>query len=755
MKKLDNKKLYFLIENLADIELCRTIIQDADIIAFDTETNGLNVRKNDVIGYSFSTKVDQGFYFPMLVWDGSSLQKTELYDSHKVLLKELCNKKLIMHNASYDTRIVINNLNVDMLDALHADTVLMYHTINEEGPFGLKDIAVVKQEELGISIDEVSNQDQLDLEANVKSKGGSWKKSNKEIYKADLNILAKYAACDTDLTLKLYHYCEQKLKDENLHDFFYVDEVMPLYKYVTIIMEHVGINLDMPNLIKYNDEIAIDIANTKKFVVESILRSEYGPKLLQLLTEQYPVNNKGSFAQALAEEVSLPLAKNEKGKFSLAAKNIQALPESTAKSFLLGTSQLSDSLIYKVKMRLLKTDEPDLINISSKQQLGKLAFDVMVLLPLSTTDKGTAQFNEAFLETIEADWATELRVYNKLNKIKGSYYERFLEQQEDGIFYPSFKQFATTSGRYGSDTQQLSRPVEEGSDDARVVKYINTLRTLFISPPDHVFIDDDYESLEPMTFSDDAGDKALIDIFESGEDFYSKVAIQAENIEGVSAHKKDKNFLKTIYPDIRQKAKAYSLGIRYGMQSFKLAATLNIEKEEAEEIIQGYFRAFPNLKNKMDYYLREAKINGVVKSKYGRVRHLPKVKAIHAKYKDDLLDYEKMRGLSKKFYKPMDELKELKREYKNLLNNALNFPIQSAAASIVNRAMIAMTYRFKKEDLNAWVCLQIHDQIVVTCSRDCIDRVKEVVQDCMENTNKLAMKLVAIPQVARNLRDGH
>jgi DNA polymerase-1 len=108
-----------------------------------------------------------------------------------------------------------------------------------------------------------------------------------------------------------------------------------------------------------------------------------------------------------------------------------------------------------------------------------------------------------------------------------------------------------------------------------------------------------------------------------------------------------------------------------------------------------------------------------------------------------------------KTYIPMEELKAIRKEYNNLLNNALNFPIQSAATSIVNRAAIAMTKRFIDEKLDAWVSLQIHDQLVISCNKDCIDRVKEIVQDSMENTNKLLMPLVAKPEVAYNLRDGH
>jgi DNA polymerase I-like protein with 3'-5' exonuclease and polymerase domains len=754
MIKLDDIKNYYLLESLDDVNFAINLINSVDVVAFDTETTGLNVRKDKIIGYSFSTTVGNGYYFPMFIFNGE-LKKSELFKYYPRILKALAGKKLVMHNASFDVKIVYNYTGVNLVNDLHADTVLMQHTLQEEGPFALKDIAVEKSALLGLDGQDMANQEQLDLEMNVKSKGGEWKKTNKEMYKADLNVLAKYACADTDLTLRLYLHLEQELQKQGLHKFFYVDEVMPLCKLCTIPMEQNGITMDMPKLIKNNEEIAVDIEKSEQFVIEKILNSKHGSNLINLLCEQYEVNNKGSFAQMLAALAGLDLPLSKSGKYSITKSNLEHLPDSVEKNFLLGIGELPEDTIKKVKMNLLSKDEPKLINISSKQQLSKLAFDVIGLEPLSKTEKGSPQFNEDFLETIKEDWAKELRVYNKLCKVKSSYYDRFLEEQEDGVFYPTFKQFATTSGRYGSDIQQLPRPLEDGADDVRIVRYVNTLRELFIAPTGYVFIDDDYESLEPRVFADDAADKALIDIFELGEDFYSKMAIQAEGIKGVSAHKKDKDFLKNVMPDVRQRAKAYSLGIRYGMKSGKLSMTLNISKEEAEEIIDGYFKAFPNLKSKMDHYLYQAKTKGIVISKYGRVRHLPRVKAIYDRYKDDLLDYSKMMNISRKQYKPIDELKDLKREYNNLLNNALNFPIQSAAASLVNRAMIAMTKRFISEGLDAWVCAQLHDQIVVCCSEKEHENIKIIVQDCMENTNKLAMKLVAKPDVARNFRDGH
>jgi DNA polymerase-1 len=190
------------------------------------------------------------------------------------------------------------------------------------------------------------------------------------------------------------------------------------------------------------------------------------------------------------------------------------------------------------------------------------------------------------------------------------------------------------------------------------------------------------------------------------------------------------------------------------MKDVKLSYTLNISKEEAQTIIDNYFDSFPGLKASMDRYLLEVKRQGTVTSKFGRVRHLPRAKEIYRKFGDAILDFKALPRLAFKHKISMDELKLVRKEYNNLLNNALNFPIQSAAASLVNRAAIAMSRTFLAEGLDAWVSIQIHDELVVSCSEECKHRAAEIVKHCMENTNKLKMPLIAEPQFAYNLRDG-
>ena len=762
-------KRYILIDTDEKFQEAVDHLNSVEYVAYDTETTGLNVRKEEVIGFSFTGSVKLGYYLPLYQWNN----KTQELEDHptfntikqRQLLDILKTKKLIMHNASFDVRITANFFKVNLLTSLHADTQLMEHTLNEEGPFALKEVCTIKARELGLDSQDFANQEQFELKESVIANGGKWINAQKDIYKGDLAIISKYACADVDLTLRLFLYNEQRLMQEGLHDFFYNQEVMPLQKYVTIRMEHRGVHIDLARLTELYNNITEDIVKYEQEVVEALYAHPVWSTYINSKLEDIPVSNRGSFAQELCRTTNLNLPISDSGKFSINKKSVEGLsnlPDVRYKNFLLtnDASWLKDYEILQIRVNLYKKENETeyLINIQSKTQLADLVFNFMGVEPLTKTAKGSPQFNEDFVESISKDhpWAEKLRVYNKLNKIRSSYYERFLENHENGIYYPTFKQHGTTSGRYSSDFQQLPRPKDEDSVEHELVKkYNDSIRELVIPPPGYKFIDDDYESLEPRCFADDAGDEALINIFTKNLDMYSVVAIMAEDINDASADKKAENFLKKKYPQKRQNAKAYALGIRYGMKEFKLAKSLDISEDKAAEIIANYFKAFPGLKAKMDKYLKEVKTTGKVTSKFGRVRHLPRAKEIYEKFGDGVLDFRNLKRISIKTNVPMDELRLIRKEYNNLLNNALNFPIQSAATSIVNRAAIAMTKQFMENNLDAWVSLQIHDQLVATCREELCEDGKAVVQYAMEETNKLAMPLIAKPEIARNLREGH
>jgi len=811
-------KKYTIVTTVNQLNELKTHIQNNNIIAYDVESTGLNPRQSLIIGISVCGKVGEAFYIPSYVWNKKTeyLDKLPSADFLPEILALLATKKLIMHNASFDCRITKNDLGVDLVPSLYADTMLLKHTVDEEKPFGLKEIAIRIQSDLKLNVGKLANQEQIELKENIKANGGSTTKTNLELYKGDLELIGKYGAADADLTLRVYNYYIKKLYQENLESFFFDDEVMPLYKTVTIPMEENGILLDIPKIKKTNEEIVKDMATLEAEIQEEL--SPYADRVKDLvLSKICAISNGGKFGQKLAEYYNLKLPKTKTGKYSLTRRNLESVRtdnNSEVVDFLLNGSV--NSLQFRIKLGEIQEElykeikgTSYYVNLKSKDHLSMIFFDELQEKPIAFTPTKKPAMNKDTLEhlSLRHKAAELIVIFNKLVKIKSAYIDRFLRENEDGYFYPVFKQHGTISGRYGSDLQQLNRPIEEEDKDDYhpfVYKYNNMIREFFIAEEGRIFVDADYSSLEPRCFADDAGDAALVEIFQKGYDMYSTVAIEINQLQGkYSADTSSPNYLKHHKPNLRASSKCYSLGIRYGMGEFKLAYTLNMSLEEAEStirsfcnddpieyhdkiedfkkeinanskhkksslelkdyqllaarcIITQYFTNFPKLKTAMDTYIKQATTEGKVCSRYGRVRHLPEAKQIYAQFGEALLDFRNAKKIAKNWGTTKDEIKKLRKKLNNYVNNALNFPIQSMAASIVNRASIAINNMLQINKIDGKIIANVHDQIIVDVKEAQAKEAMKIVEDCMINTLKLKyIDLQAPPALSRNFKEGH
>lgn len=772
-------KLNSIVKNYITVNTVDTVnqllqhIEMYEILAIDTETTGLNVRKESIIGWSICGRPGESYYMPTRRWDSTSESLEKIYiegkDSEEIskkILKRLKGKKLVAHNASFDFRIIKNYYGIDLLEDLWADTGMLVHTVEEEGafgygsPFALKSIAVMNQEILGLDMQSAANEEQLKLKESVHKNGGSTTKANFEIYKADLDILCEYGAADTDLTLRICNLYLDRLYQEGLDKFFFEDEVMPIYKEVTVPMENRGIKLDMKLLQETDISITQDLKTYKKAVIDSIIDLEGGIKwVIDKSLDNFPPSNKGNWAQTLCMRYSVDLPRTASGKYSLTLKNIEKLDDSSVKQFLLtgNIDLLEVSDIGMISMQMWKdSNDGDPINIQSTSHLSDLIFNYFGETPMDKTASGRDKFDIKTLDFLaeKYEWAKNLQIFNKLSKIKSTYVDRFINNNDDGHYYFFFKQNGTVSGRYGSDMQQLPRRKEDGEAHPIVLKYNNIVRAFLIARDGYSFIDDDYSSLEPRVFAHVANDPNLKKIFNEGLDFYSHIAIQTEKLEGVSAHPKDSNFLKKIQPSKRQSAKAYSLGIPYGLGAYALGKTLDIPTKKAESLVNGYLEGFPELSKWMDNSKIFVKSNGYINIQTGRRRHLPKVKKIYDTLGESILDWNVRKDLESKFGK--EKVDRLYLDYKNGVNNSLNVQIQSLSASIVNRAALAINRKFKDMGIDGLVVAQVHDQLICEVLEKDVESSMEIVQYCMENTTKLdGVELIAVPEVAKNMAEGH
>jgi DNA polymerase I-like protein with 3'-5' exonuclease and polymerase domains len=767
------ERVYLKVDTSTKVKEMVAHIKEHEYISVDIETDSLNTRKGQIIGFSVTGVKGLGYYLPTMIYANGELLDAKIdgiscHDIAKKILLLLVGKKLIGHNLSFDSRFIKNFYGVNLIDSIYADTLLMVHTIQEEGVnseygqgvFALKEVARSIQSEIGIDVETEANQEQIDLKESIKANGGSTSKDNYEIFKANIDILSKYACADTDLALRVYEYYLKKLEEQGLLEFFFEDEVMPLYREVTIPMEDRGVKIDLELIKSSREKITLDMEKYERLVVDDLLeRKEVQRWIKNKATEMFPPKNKGSYAQETAKYFNLDLPISEtSGKYSITKSTVSKLPPSPVKTFLLEGFEyvLDQEDLDKISISLWKKENDGaFFNIQSKDQMGDIAFNALGIKPLSQTKKGKSQFDEDLIQSIadQHSWASKLRIYGKLLKIKSTYMDRFLDGQENGRYFFYYKQHGTVSGRYGSDAQQLPRPKEEGDDDPIVVEYTNLIRAFFISDTGNVFIDCDYESLEPHVFAHVSGDEGLRDIFRNNWDFYSTIAIKTEGLHQYSPDKKSENFLRKHAPKVRNDAKAYSLGIPYGMGAYALGKTLGVSQKKAQTLVDGYLNGFPALKQWMHDSRTQAQTLGYVKTQVGRVRHLDKVKKIHDIIGEGIMDWQIRNMLSKQYGK--DKVTKIYRDYSNGLNNALNVQIQGLSASIVNRAAIAINRELKKRGIDGQVCGQIHDQIITEVPEDRAKECAELVQQLMENTTKISIKLKAPAEIGRNFKDAH
>lgn len=728
--------------------------KDYEYIVIDTETDNKSEKLAKLFGIGICFEDKEAFYIPIRRNDRSLVFSPE--EEKKIadwIFSQCRSKKVIGHNIIYDVLVLENNWGYDITPFIYSDTILQKHVINEERPFGLKEVAV---KYLGPSSDKA----QKALYENIEKNGGSTTKDNTEMWRADTEVLGEYCAWDCVLSLRLFHMFEAKIYQEGLYDLFYKDEIMPLYKEVTIPMKRYGFPIDVPYFKELNENITKDI-NSLEEQIQIAIQSDVGKFINTLFDKDYPIKTSGTFPKIYADLILFQLPLNKNGGITLAKKAIDNLPEPTIEehkeflAWLKGTKELDTGLARTIQKKwcLQDTGLKYVFNLKSNDHLSWLFFEHMQFEPLGQTEGGKPKVDDDFIESVKDEclWIKLLIDYKKLNKLKATYIEGILDRQIDGIIYTSMLGFGTTSGRFSStnpNLQNLPRTKEDGDEDTSplVLSYVNSIRKGFIAPPDYVLIDADQSALEPRCFASVSGDKNLQNIFFSGEDMYSSIAIRSFNEPTMSPFKKDLNYLGKHRPELRNKVKTYALAVAYGAGAGRIARLLNISKSAAQELIDGYLRAYPGLKNYIDNCHLSAKNTGQVKTQFNRIRHLPRVKFLHSIHGNKLSDY---------YYVKKNKLESEQYEVKNGCNNSTNFPIQGLAAHIMNRSAIAIMREFRENNINGYLALQVHDQLIAIVHKNNQNLAKQIIQRCMEQTVKIAVPLIAEPKIAYNLKDSH
>ncbi len=350
-------------------------------------------------------------------------------------------------------------------------------------------------------------------------------------------------------------------------------------------------------------------------------------------------------------------------------------------------------------------------NLSSPKQLQTILFEKLNLPVVKKTPGGAPSTNEEVLEEL-ADNHELPRVileHRSLSKLKTTYTDKLplMVDPKTRRVHTSYHQAVTATGRLSSRDPNLQNiPVR--TDEGR------RIRQAFIARDGYCIMAADYSQIELRIMAHLSQDKGLLKAFAEGKDIHRATAAE---VFGMS--------LDEVTADQRRSAKAINFGLIYGMSAFGLARQLGIPRGEAQRYMDLYFERYPGVLEYMARTREHAAEKGYVETLEGRRLWLPEINSRN--------------GMRRK---------AAERE-------AINAPMQGTAADIIKKAMIAVDDWLQKENIDALMIMQVHDELVFEVRKEQQAEMAEKIRGLMEAAMKLDVPLKVEAGVGANWDEAH
>ena len=346
-------------------------------------------------------------------------------------------------------------------------------------------------------------------------------------------------------------------------------------------------------------------------------------------------------------------------------------------------------------------------NINSPKQLGKVLFEDLGL-PVKKKTKSGYSTNAEVLESLRYDNPIVDNVlrYRALAKLNSTYCEGLLKViADDGRIHSSFNQTETRTGRISSTEPNLQNiPVR--------TELGREMRKFFCAKDGWLLVDADYSQIELRVLAHISGDENMIEAFKNNDDIHAITASQVFNMP-----------LEMVTPLMRSRAKAVNFGIVYGIGAFSLGKDIGVSMREASQYIKNYLAHYSGVDEYMKRVVERAKLDGYVETMFGRRRYLPELSTGKAM----------MRAFGERV--------------------ARNMPIQGTAADIIKIAMVRVDERLKRENMQARLILQVHDELIVESPEAESEKAAKILQEEMENAVQLSVPLTADAAIGKTWYD--
>ena len=375
------------------------------------------------------------------------------------------------------------------------------------------------------------------------------------------------------------------------------------------------------------------------------------------------------------------------------------------------TSQVFTQRMLQLEQKIYELAGQE-FNIASPKQVGDILFGKLKIMDKPKKTK-TGQYvtSEEVLQSLrhKHDIVACILDHRGLKKLLGTYIDALpkLINPRTGHIHTSFNQTVTATGRLSSSDPNLQNIPIRGEDGKEI-------RKAFVPDDGCLFFSADYSQIELRVMAHLSGDENMIRVFREGKDLHAATA--------ATIYKKD---ITEVSRDERTKSKRANFGIIYGITMFGLAERLEISRDEARQLIDGFFDTFPRVHDYMEQAKRRAYEQGYVTTLFGRRRYLPDIRSANGT----------VRGFAER--------------------NAINAPIQGTAADIIKVAMIRIYNRFKREAIRSKMILQVHDELNFSVYPDEKERVEQIVLEEMQHAFHMQVPLVADSGWGNNWLEAH
>jgi DNA polymerase-1 len=190
-----------------------------------------------------------------------------------------------------------------------------------------------------------------------------------------------------------------------------------------------------------------------------------------------------------------------------------------------------------------------------------------------------------------------LRSYRRWDRVKASYYDRYLRDQDaNGVLHPNIKLHGTVSGRPSAENPNTQAiPVY---DLKRQPEY--RVKECFIARKGYIMVSADYAQAELRLGAWLADDMNMTRVIESGGDIHQSTA----DLVGI----------------IRDFAKRINFGSVYGLGAPGLSKKLKISEEDAKQFLEQWHGIFTQIKPAYRHSQATARRDDYVRMWTGRMR---------------------------------------------------------------------------------------------------------------------------------------